>query len=106
MIEVLEKSPDHLPGQRKALIASKDPKAMAEFVRDCFQPLPTSSFMRDLGRNIFYGTETALRCGIATPREKAEILKDMLVEAGFEARVILENTEISEKRIKEIAFRN
>src|SRR5699024_12852926 len=30
----------------------------------------------------------------------------MLTEAGFEARVIVENTQISEERFKDIVFRN
>ena len=108
MIELLEKSPDHLIGQRKALIASKDPKAMTEFVRDRFQLIPARSanFLNNIGYSSLYGTESALRCGLATAREKAEILKDMLMEAGFQAKVILEQIKISEEDLKKIVFRN
>ena len=40
MIKALEQSPDHFMGRRKTLVASKDPKAMTDFVRDSFQVLP------------------------------------------------------------------
>ncbi|TXJ99607.1 hypothetical protein [Flagellimonas pelagia] len=105
MIEALEKSPDHLIGRRKLLVASKDPEAMTEFVRDSFQIVPrTRDFLHDIDRHSLYGTVVALRCGLATPREKAEILKEMLTEAGFEARVISEQTEITLDQAKEIVF--
>lgn len=107
MIELLEQSPDHLIGRRKALVTAKDPLAMTEFVRDNFQLIPprNNDFMRYMKNSVLYGTETALRCGLATPREKAEILKDMLTEAGFEARVVYEKTNLDEDDLKRIIFR-
>jgi len=106
MIAALEQSPDHLPGRRNTLVAAKDPKAMAEFVRDSLQMIPeVGQFLHNANRWSLYGTEGALRCGLATPREKAEILKDMLIEAGFEAKVVLEATEITEEDAKHIVFR-
>ena len=106
MIEALEKSPDHLIGRRKALIASKDPKAMTEFVRDNIQLAPQLYyFLRYSERGILYGAEGALRSGIGTAREKAEILKDMFVAAGFEARVVLEYIDFTEEEVKNIVFR-
>lgn len=107
MIELLEQSPDHLIGRRKALVAAKDPLAMTEFVRDSFQLIPprNNDFMRYMKNSVLYGTETALRCGLATPREKAEILKDMLTEAGFEAKVVYESTNLDEDDLKRIIFR-
>lgn len=107
MIAALEQSPDHLPGRKKALVAAKDPKAMIEFVRDSLQMIPEiGQFLHQANRLSIYGTDVALRCGLATPREKAEILKDMLVEAGFEAKVVLEQTEITEEKVKNIVFRD
>jgi len=101
MIAALEQSPDHLLGRKKALVAAKDPKAMVEFVRDSLQMIPEiGQFLHQANRMSMYGTEVALRCGLATPREKAEILKNMLTEAGFEARVVLEATEITEEDVK------
>lgn len=106
MIKALEQSPDHFMGRRKTLVASKDPKAMTDFVRDSFQVLPwQSDFLHHAAYGSIYGTVMALRCGLATPREKAEILKDMLVDAGYEARVIMEETSISLEEAKAIVFR-
>lgn len=106
MIKILEQSPDHLIGRRKALVASKDPKAMTDFVRDSFQILPwQSDFLHHAAYGSIYGTDMALRCGMATPREKAEILKDMLVEAGFDAKVVVEKTAISLEEAKSIVYR-
>lgn len=106
MIAVLEQSPDHLPGRKKALVAAKNPADMIEFVRDGLQMIPEiGQFLHQANRLSMYGTEIALRCGLATPREKAEILKDMLIEAGFEAKVVLEATEITEEDAKNIVFR-
>src|SRR5690606_11766884 len=47
IIAALEQSPDHFPGRRKTLIASKDPLKMIEFVRDSFQVIPhKNEFLR------------------------------------------------------------
>lgn len=108
--DLLEKSPDHLIGRRKALIAEGDPKAMTEFVRDCFQIIAKPSQFNNASdlefNSTLFGTEGALRSGLATPREKAEILKDMLIEAGFEARLVREEIDLSEKEVNRIVFRN
>lgn len=105
MIELLEKSPDHFFGQRKALIASKDPAAMTDFVRENIRLIPKKDrFLRSAYNGVQFGLNGALRSGLATAREKAEILKDMLVEAGFEARVIYEKVEFSENEAKGIVF--
>lgn len=105
IIDALEKSPDNLIGMRKHLIDKKDAKAITEFVRDGFQLLPrTTDFLHDIDRHSKYGIQAAFRCGLATPREKAEILKDMLTEAGFEARVISEKTNITIEQAKDIVF--
>ena len=105
MIKMLEQSPDHFMGRRKKLVASKDPKEMTDFVRESFQILPwQSDFLHHAPYGTIYGKQMALRCGLATPREKAEILKDMLVEAGFEAKVVLEQTEITLDEAKAIVY--
>lgn len=105
MIEELEKSPDHLIGRRKALISSKDAKAMTEFVRDTIQILPQrGTSFQYAHKNTLFGPQAALRSGMGTPHEKAEILKLMLQEAGFEAKVVLEPIRFTEEELKKIAF--
>ena len=107
MIQTLEKSPDHLLGRRKALIAAKNPEKMIEFVRDNIQiRATTKNFLSDGYRDKLYGPDIALRSGIATLREKAEILRDMLLEAGFEAKIIVENIDFTEEELKNIFFRS
>ncbi len=107
MITALEQSPDHLPGRRKALVAAGDPLKMIEFVRDSFQLLPDEfNFLRNSDRLQGFGKKSALRCGWATPMEKAELLRDMLIEANYEAKIILENLDITEEDAKNIAFRS
>lgn len=107
MMTALKQSPDHLPGRRSALIAAKDPSKMVEFVRDSFQIIPNeNNFLRYINHVQGFGKQSAMRCGWATVREKAEILKDMLTEAGFEAKVILERTEVTEEDVKNIVFRS
>ena len=105
MIHALKKSPDNLAARRDALVAAKDAQAMTEFIRDDLQVLPYyRTYFRHLDSQTHYGKKAALRCGLATPREKAELLKDMLVEAGFEAKVVLERTEMTEDAVKDILF--
>lgn len=105
MIHALKKSPDNLIARRDALVAAKNAKAMTEFIRDDLQVLPYyRTYFRHLNSHTHYGKKIALRCGLATPREKAEILKDMLIDAGFEAKVVLERTEITEDAVKDILF--
>ncbi|TBN06710.1 hypothetical protein EYD45_02165 [Hyunsoonleella flava] len=105
MIKVLEQSPDHFIGRRNALVASKNPEAMTNFVRESFQIIPRQSdFLHQAAYGTIYGKQMALRCGLATPREKAEILKDMLVEAGYEAKVVLEETNITLDEAKAIVY--
>ncbi|MEZ4781316.1 MAG: hypothetical protein R2816_07100 [Flavobacteriaceae bacterium] len=105
MIKVLEESPDHFIGRRNALVASKNPEAMTNFVRQSFQIIPLQSdFLHHAANGTIYGKQMALRCGLATPREKAEILKDMLIEAGYEAKVVLEETNITLDEAKAIVY--
>ncbi|GAA4809638.1 hypothetical protein GCM10023330_15710 [Litoribaculum gwangyangense] len=105
IIDALEKSPDNLIGMRKNLVLQKDPKAIVEFVRNGFKLVPrTTDFLHDISRHSQYGIHAAMRSGLSTPREKAEILKDMLVEAGFEANVVVEQTQITIDEAKAIVF--
>lgn len=106
IIEALSYSSDNLPGLRKHVIATKDPQKITEFVLKslCIVPNHTRYFGHKFSTQALYGTQIALRTGIASPREKAEILKDMLIEAGFEAKVVSENLPLTESEVKDILF--
>ncbi|MCH2045913.1 MAG: hypothetical protein MK212_17485, partial [Saprospiraceae bacterium] len=106
IIEALAYSTDNLPAQRKRIAATKDPKKITEFVLKniCIVPNYRRYFGYKFGSQSLYGTEVALRTGIASAREKAEILKDMLIEAGFEAKIVTENIPLTEQEVKDILF--
>ncbi len=81
----------------KALIASKDPEAMYNFVKNEIILIPTTTnaiSYSDLGYGFKWGIEGVLRCGMATPREKAELLSQMYTKAGISAKVVYEYTAI------------
>jgi len=85
----LRKSPDHLPGQADAAVASKDPARIFEFVRDQIATYPpqTDGFYGAVSVTR-WGTKGTLRGGAGTPREKAELLKELYQKAGLEAEVV------------------
>ncbi len=106
MLYALRFSPDNYKAKRNRLVQQKDPKAMFDFVRNEIMLLPSDP--RYFQRTVYggmYGVEGALRTGMATIREKAEILRDMLMESGFEAKVITEYIELTEERTKDILFK-
>lgn len=107
LLKALKKSPDHYLARREALVASKDPKAMTEFVRDHIQVLPSSNrFFTYVGKANIYDVKAALRCGMGSAMEKAEILKEMLEDAGFSAEIVHERVQLSEEEVKAIVFRD
>lgn len=106
ILYALQHSPDNFIAKRDRLVQEKDPKAMFNFVRDELILLPTDDrYFRDIWGGFQYGVNGALRTGMATPREKAIILRDMLIEAGFESRIVTENLILSEEEVKNILFR-
>ena len=81
-------SPDHLPARAANLVAAGDPASLYEFVRDeivTYPPRVDSLTASDT--TIRWGTRATLRGGAGTPREKADLLADLLLQAGFEAEV-------------------
>ncbi|MBT8262301.1 MAG: hypothetical protein KJO05_05730 [Bacteroidia bacterium] len=105
MIYALENSPDHYLARRDNLVSAGDINAMRDFVVNDIGLLPSDKgYFRSIAAGLLYGPDAALRCGLATPREKAEILSKMLQEAGVEARVVLETVDMSEEEVKSILF--
>ncbi|QCK16841.1 hypothetical protein [Mangrovivirga cuniculi] len=107
MINTLSTSPDNFPARRKSLINKKDIQSMHSFVQKDIALLPSDyRYFRYPARNTRYGEKAAIRCGMATPREKAEILNNMLKESGFESKVVYERVKLSEEEVLNILFRN
>lgn len=105
MLYALSYSPDNFQAKRDRLVKEKNPQAMFNFVRDELILLPSDDqYFRYIKTGFQYGTKGALRSGMATPREKANILRDMLIAAGFEARLVYEHIELSEDEVKNILF--
>lgn len=100
MLMALETSPDHLEGRMKFLIASNDAKAMFDFVRDEIYLMPAAEkSVGYSGTQLKWGIKGALRYGMATPREKAELLNYMYTKAGITSKVVFERTDIQPEEI-------
>jgi hypothetical protein len=107
MLMALETSPDHLKGRMKSLIAAKDPEAMFHFVRDEIYLMPThKTYLKNLGTQLKWGLKGVLRYGLATPREKAELLNKMYIDAGIVSKVVFEKTDIqTQEEVASFFFR-
>ncbi|WP_047414244.1 hypothetical protein [Cellulophaga sp. Hel_I_12] len=106
MLMALETSPDHLEGRMKFLIASKDAKAMFDFVRDEIYLMPAAEkSVGYIGTQLKWGIKGALRYGIATPREKAELLNYMYTKAGIPSKVVFEVTSIQPEEVSAFFLR-
>ena len=106
MLMALETSPDHLEGRYKNLIASKDAKAMFDFVRDKIHLMPAKrAEIYGMQTAMKYGTRGALRYGFATPREKAELLHEMYVQAGIKSKVVYEIIVIPDEEVPSFFYR-
>lgn len=88
-IEGVRTSPDHLPAERARIVAAGDVEAAVGFVRDAFRVMPDSPdgyrYPTTAGR---WGAAGALRAGMGTPRDLADLLAGMLQDMGHEATVV------------------
>jgi len=104
----LRTSPDHLPARADALMADGDLEAIFEFVRDEIVTLPAGR--EGVGRfsineAVRWGARGTLRGGAGTPREKAELLADLLEEAGAETELVEGRTPLSGEEIRDLYLR-
>ncbi len=93
-------SPDHLAEEAARLVAAGDAAQITTFVRDRIATYPASFAATgavESGRR--WGTRATLRGGAGTPREKADLLAELLTRAGTTADVV-------EVEIAEIAAAN
>ena len=106
MLMALETSPDHLEGRMKILIDSKDPEAMFNFVRDDIYLMPTKeNSIGYVGTELKWDLKGVLRYGLATPREKAELLNKMYQDAGITSKVVFERTNILPEEVPAFFFK-
>lgn len=87
--DAVRASPDHLAARAARLAATRDADAIFAFVRDGIAAVPPQpgGFSNALTQTRF-GVAAMLRCGYGTPREKAELLADLLRQAGLDAEIV------------------
>lgn len=89
MQAAFRESPDHLVARSEALVAAGDAEAIFEFVRDDVLTIPGDrTGVGSPTRSVRWGPRATLRGGMGTAREKADLLVDLLVDAGFAADVV------------------
>lgn len=100
--EALRTSPDHLPARAAALVGKKDPLALFAFVRDEVATHPaTHRGVTGWHHNQRWGARGALRAGAGTPRDKADLLAQLLRQAGFaDAQVVQVERELTAEQEK------
>lgn len=86
--ERLRTSPDHLAARAEMLVAERDPEAIIRFVAEEIATLPSQEDgFRHAETAVRWGSRATLRCGAGTPREKAELLAELLTAAGAPSQV-------------------
>jgi len=101
ILHYLKTSPDHLAARMGKFVEQKDPEAMFNFVRDEFFLMPTSE--KAIGKVTIskWGIRYMLRSGVATAREKAELLNLMYQKAGIPSKIVTERTNFTPEEAKE-----
>jgi hypothetical protein len=97
--ERARQSAEHLPARAEALVAARDVEGLFELVRDrvVIHPRSRRGNTAAWGATRIWGARGALRSGLATPREKVELLRDLLQRAGFSAEVVV-GTPLEERQ--------
>lgn len=85
--EAVLASPDHLVQRAADVVAAKDATKIVEFVRDRIAVVPIIENAGDPAMSRRWGTAATLRGGLGTLRDRADLLADMLNQAGFKAEV-------------------
>lgn len=106
MQQLIQTSPDCLSAAYQRVKESRDPQKMLEFVRDGIFLVPANaSSLRGMGTAVRLGSRGVLRDGFATPREKAELLVQLMEAADIPAEVVFERTDFDGLKVKSFFFR-
>ncbi|MGQ0848351.1 MAG: VWA domain-containing protein [Actinomycetota bacterium] len=88
ILAAVRTSPDHLTARADRLVTEGDAQALFEFVRDEIITYPArAASLGGSDSELRWGVKGTLRGGAGTPREKVDLLADLLTRAGFEAEV-------------------
>jgi hypothetical protein len=82
-------SPDHLVQRAAEVVATKDATKIVDFVRDRIAVAPAQFEGRDPTQNRRWGSAATMRAGLGTLRERADVLADLLTQAGFKADIYM-----------------
>ncbi|HEX2754054.1 MAG TPA: hypothetical protein VHM48_01250 [Candidatus Limnocylindrales bacterium] len=85
---IIRQSPDHLGSLAAAAVATGDPAAIVRFVQEHVAVLPSTARNADPTTDVRWGQRAALRSGAGTLRERADLIVDLLRQAGIEGRVV------------------
>lgn len=95
----LKTSPDFHQERVELLIKQGDLEKMFNYVRDEIRLVPARANFRAEGRYIKHGIDGVLRTGIATIREKVELLAYMFNKAGYETEVVREASSLTDEDV-------
>jgi hypothetical protein len=102
----LRQSPDHTAARAAAVVQTKDPKAIFNFVRDNITVYPAGKGqLGDLVTGSVWGVRGTLRSGAGTPRDQADLLAALLTQAGFPARVVYNELPPDRRNLRPVFLR-
>ncbi len=85
--QALQPSPDNLAQRAADAVATKDVAKIVEFVRGQVAVVPPLVPFDDASTSRRWGSRATLRSGLGTLRDRAELLAELLTQAGFKAQV-------------------
>ncbi|MDH3463919.1 MAG: hypothetical protein OEM32_09880, partial [Acidimicrobiia bacterium] len=89
VLRAVRTSPDHLTARAENLVQGGDPAKIFEFVRDAILTVPPNlSGFKGSVDGTRSGVRSVLRTGAGTPREKVELLAELLGRAGYATSVV------------------
>ena len=104
----LRASPDHLIARAEELVRDGSAGAIFEFIRDHIALYPAENYGFGTFRAVSavrWGTRATLRGGAGTPREKVDLLAELLNLAGHETRVMSGLLDTSRVPVRSLLFR-
>ena len=101
----LHTSPDHPRAKAKTLVETGDVEAITRFVRDEIRLVSHLDWRFSLGAKRRFGERAALRAGAGTAYEKASILRNLLSQAGHEARIVM-SPHVPNEKVQDLFFRD
>ena len=97
-------SADFLPARADDVVRMADPAAIIDFVARTVGTLGPTTRGADAETEMRWGARAALRGGLGTPRERAELVAELLSRAGFTATVKAVDGTAAPRRVEPPPF--